>query len=366
MDARHTPREASSFLEAQALSSRRLGFSVTRACPLRCAHCSVSAAPELYQTTFSKEFGEHIASQMPALKAQDIRFIDFTGGEPILAGDFVRTVSAAARDCGMSCGIVTSAHWATNEFSARKLIDSFKDIENWDISTDIYHLDFVPLERVKLAFKLLTESGHPPLIRIAYHEPMTQSDAVLIDEVYKFAGQRIAFQPVGPVGRAAEIFQYAPVSGDTWDHTPCPTTGPLVQSDGLVAPCCAPLSHEDYNHPLRLGNAFNEPLTTIVDRWRIHPLLQTIRLWGFEPIIRWFTESDTDYSHLLRHRTCHQCVEMIRDPKATQIAMAHANQFSHRIKLAYAILTQYDERWLDNQLRKEAQAFLMGELEVQI
>ncbi|WP_437877312.1 radical SAM protein [Sorangium sp. So ce513] len=360
-----TPRNVEDFTQAQALASRRLGFVVTKACPLRCAHCSVSAAPELGHTTFSSEYGDHIASQMPALRAIDVRFIDFTGGEPTLATSFVQKVSAAAKACGQSCGIVTAGHWAKNEASAQRAIEKFPDIDNWDISTDVYHLPFVPLEWVDTAFHSLLRAGKNALIRIAHHEPITHDDAVLIDKVYQFAGRRIAFQPIGPVGRGNDLLQLSRVDKARYDRSPCPTTGPLVQPGGQVAPCCAPLSHEEYDHPLRLGNTQEEPLTAIVERWRIHPLLQTLRLWGFEPVIDWF-EGNARYEHILRQRMCHQCVELIRDRELCSIAMEQASRFTHRIKVAYALKTQFGEDWLDLKLRAEATALLGCSREVSI
>lgn len=352
------PRSVKSFKEAQVLSAYRLGFSVTKACPLRCSHCSVSAAPELGHTTFPRDFGYKVARQIPKLREIGIKFIDFTGGEPTLAREFIQIVSSIAKKNEIQTGITTAAHWATNEANAQKYVTRFKHIDNWDISTDVYHLPFVPLENVKLAHGVLTKNGKPPIIRVAYHEPLTLEDAQLIDTVHKFAGQRMGFQPVGPVGRAAEWFDYPPVTENEWDRTPCPSTGPLVQSSGQVAPCCAPLSHEEYDHPLLLGNAFDEPLDQIVMRWRTNPLLQTIRVWGFRPVVRWLTESKCTQKHIFRHRVCHQCVQLIRDRELCDFVMQKASAFSHRIKLAYALIKEYDEHWLDDDLRREAQTLL--------
>jgi MoaA/NifB/PqqE/SkfB family radical SAM enzyme len=354
------PRSAGSFEEAQRLSSRRLGFSVTKACPLRCAHCSVSAAPELGSTTFSKAFGQRVAAQMAGLAAIGIRFIDFTGGEPTLASDFVTTVSSAARDSGMSCGIVTAAHWAATPANARRFIRRFHDITNWDISTDVYHLPFVSLETVRLAWEELSAAGRTPLIRIAHHDPITHADAVLIDAVHRFAGRKIAFQPIGPVGRGSDLLHYIATPERDADRSPCPSTGPLVQPGGEVAPCCAPLSHEEYDHPLRLGNAFREPLAEIVTRWRVHPLLQTLRVWGFGPVFEWLAAEGGAFGHILRHRICHECVELVRDRRLCEVAMRRASEIEHRIRLAYALKQDFGEPWMDEALMREAACELAG------
>jgi hypothetical protein len=305
---------------------------------------------------------------MPDLKAIGIDFVDFTGGEPTLAALFVQKVSRAAKEAGITCGIVTAGHWAASDAHAETFLSRFPDIEHWDISTDIYHREFVDVESVIRAFHTISKSRPTPLIRIAYHEPMTLQDAQLIDEVYRQVGERIAFQPVGPVGRGADLLSYSQVGLDQADMTPCPSTGPLVQTGGAVAPCCAPLSHESIDHPLRLGNAFTEPLTAIVTRWRRHPLLQTLRVWGFQPILQWLDEAGVSHASLLRHRVCHMCVELIRNEATCRLAAERASSFEHRIRLAYALLTIFNEPYLDNALRNEASEWLQinGDIEVSL
>lgn len=356
-DGLPTPRNAANFYRAQAVSSRRLGFSVTRACPLKCAHCSVEAGPDLGATTFGRAFAERVVAQLPALKAIGVDFLDFTGGEPTLAATFVRSVSAAARACGQSCGIVTAAHWATDPARARAFIEGFPDIDNWDISTDLHHLEFVPVERVELAFRALSDAGKPPLIRIAHTEPISYEEAVLIERVHRFADRRISFQPIGPVGRATSLIRAVRAQPSEADLGPCPTTGPLVRAGGVVAPCCAPLSHESRMHPLVLGDAFTEPLVDVMARWRVHPLLQTLRVWGFKPLFEWFGDAHP-YVHILRSRACTQCVELVRDAALCAHAMQRASAFDHRVRLAAALIEYFDEHWLEDELRVEARRML--------
>jgi pyruvate-formate lyase-activating enzyme len=348
-----SPRAVIGALEAQALASRRLGFSVTKACPLRCAHCSVSAGPELRHMTFGRAFADKVVAELPQLSAIGITCIDFTGGEPTLAADFVQRVSESAKHVGMAVGVVSAAHWATSDSQARKFLQRFRCIDHWDISTDIYHLPFVSVDKVRRAFDALSELGRPPMIRIAHHVPITYDEAVLIDRIHEFAGRRIGFQPIGPVGRGAELVQAQHATADDYDEAPCPTTGPLVRSDGGVSPCCAPLSHEDYDHPLQLGNAFREPLAVIVGRWRVNPLLQTIRLWGFEPIVQWLRSSPR-LVNSLRSRQCDTCVAMARDRGLMLEAAAAAGRLENRIRVADALKTYFGEPWMEEALLAEA------------
>lgn len=359
-----SPRHATSFLEAQRVAAMRVGFTVTQACPLRCAHCSVEAAPDLARTTFGESFAHRIAEQMPDLRAIGIRFIDFTGGEPVLARKFVSIVSKAAAQAGMTCGIVTAAHWARTPEQARKTIDSFPFIENWDISTDIYHLPFVAAGQVETAFHTLRDHGRSTQIRVAHHEEITESDARLIDRVFRFAGRRIAFQPIGPVGRGKNLVTAPPVSAEDRDQSPCASTGLLIHNDGAGAPCCAPISHTTRDSPLFIGNARRDALCDMVARWRVQPLIQTIRVWGFAPLDTWLRTLDADPAAFYRRHTCDQCVAMLADPARVRLLDRMANRLEHRIDLAVALLRDFQEPWLDQQLQQEATRYLAGETTV--
>jgi hypothetical protein len=232
----------------------------------------------------------------------------------------------------------------------------FPDIDHWDISTDIYHLPFVPIEQVRCAFYALSAIGKPPMIRVAHHEPITYPEAFLIDAVHKFAGRRMSFQPIGPVGRAAAIVQAQLATIANFDRSPCPTTGPLVQSSGVVAPCCAPLSHEEYDHPLRIGDAFKESLVDIVRKWRLNPLLQTIRLWGFDPIVEWLRGDDA-FTQILRNRQCDTCVALARDGRLMTRAAGFANRLENRIRVAQSLKVYFDESWMEESLVAEANEY---------
>lgn len=353
-----SPRTVKSFHDALALSSHRLGFSVTQGCPLRCRHCSVGADPGLHARRYSDDFTRSVVAQMPMIAAADIWSIDFTGGEPTLMPHFVGAVSRAAADAGITCGIVTAAHWAGTVRQARDTLDRFSGISHWDISTDVYHTEFVPLSAVERAYGLLKAAGKTPRIRIAHHEPITYDDAVLIEHVMRFAGRDISFQPIGPVGRGGSVVADNPAGDADWDAGPCPTTGPLIQWNGRVSPCCAPASHEPHDHPLWLGDANTEPLTTIIERWRVHPLLQTIRLWGFRPLRDWFAEAGLSDGHTLRHRVCDSCVQWLRDPVLVRHAAERAAALEHRVRLAHALIEHFNEPWLDAVLRREATVYL--------
>lgn len=359
-----SPRNATSFLDSQRVSSQRIGFSVTQACPLRCAHCSVEASPELGKTTFTPAFAHQVAEQLPDLFQMGIRYLDFTGGEPTLARNFVQIVSKAADDAGMTCGLVTAAHWAKSAEGADSFLRAFPHVHNWDISTDIYHLPFVPFDFVANGYAAIRARGGSVQLRIAHHEPISFEEAKLIWQTYQMAGRQISFQPIGPVGRGKDVAVALPVSRKQRDPTPCPSTGLLIRNDGLGAPCCAPLSHEAAESPLFMGNAFVDALGDMLTRWRLQPLLQTIRLWGFEVLEQWLAEEGIPERRHYRERVCDECVSMLTDPVTVQRLNKRASTLESRIDLAIALKRDFGETWMADALKHEAQDYLNGERHV--
>lgn len=325
---------------------------------MKCRHCSVGAAPELHANKYSDEFADRVVREMPEIKRAGIVSIDFTGGEPTLLMGFLKKVSAAAAQHAITCGVVSAAHWATTERQATKVIDELAGIDHWDISTDIYHTEFVPLSAVERAYRKLTERGKSVMIRVAHQEPIGYDDALLIEEVMRFAGRNVSFQPIGPVGRGDELVESVPATAESYDQSQCPTTGPLIQWDGRVSPCCAPASHENHDHPLWIGSTHFLNITELIQKWRTDPLLQTIRVWGFGIIREWFQDAGVKNTHILTTRTCDTCVNLLRDPTLSQIALERASELSHRIRLAHALLEEFDEPWIDQLLRQEAEVFL--------
>lgn len=342
------------FRESQAISAKRVAFSVTRQCPLRCEHCCVSASPERKDTAFSAEFGEHVASQMQDLHRIGVRYVDFTGGEPTLAKQFVKPVARAARALGMRTGMVSAGHWAKNQKTALRLLDELDDVEEWNLSTDVYHLPFVSLETVERAFLMLKERGKKPRIRIAHSEEMSRGDAEIITRCHEFAGEDMGFQPVGKVGRADGLVQLRRAALPELDRTPCPTTGPLVQPNGSVEPCCAPAAEEGYEHPMQVGNAFRDSLCKIVMRWRTHPLIQAIRLWGFGPLLEWMQAEGMTVDALCHDRNCMTCVHLLRDRALAEQAYRITARPDKRILIAAALLETFNEPWMARQLELAA------------
>jgi len=273
----------------QAIAGHHVTFSLTLACPLRCAHCIVSASPDLGGTTMSLEVARHYAAQMPELAAKGIRSLSFTGGEPLLARRQVRVLTDAAAAVGISSGVVTAGHWARTRAAADKLVAEFPGIANWDISLDRYHLDWVALQTVINAIEAARDAGRRVCVRFSYDDPPTDADLDILATVRAIPGVKVAAQRVRNEGRGRDLHLPESRKYSPWIK-PCLTQGMVVRYDGSIAPCCVNLV-EAREHPFQFGDARDRPLAEIHEDYLSNPLLQLIRTLGFAEPWAWLEEA---------------------------------------------------------------------------
>ncbi len=130
------------------------GLLLTYACNARCAFCYVSADPQhrdALDTTTALALWRSL-DELAAAHGKTMR-VHLTGGEPFL--DWVCLVSLvrAARDAGLTPveKIETNAFWATDDNLTRARIELLAalGVGKLAVSTDVFHQEFVPLERVR-------------------------------------------------------------------------------------------------------------------------------------------------------------------------------------------------------------------------
>ena len=281
------------------------------------------------------DVAERYAAELPSLARRDVRFISFTGGEPLLAPKQIHVLSAAAVACGMSCTVVTGCHWAESDAAARRVMERYADISTWHLSTDVFHEEFVPRENVVRAAKAAIAANRTVTVRMAASLPLSaEHQEIVLDLQERLPqGVPIVVQPLTPMGRARDIdSEGATASVPAW---PCMPNGMVVRYDGTVAPCCAGLVDERDGHPFRYPLA-TEGLAEAHSRWCTDPLLQLIRSVGFAPVLGWVAESFPEHpfaTEVPRH-PCDTCVALWRDPEVTAEIRRRADLSQNRAKVA--------------------------------
>lgn len=316
-----TTRHLQLIREQQRLASLTLTFCVTRRCPLTCAHCYQDSGPKVSSPILGLELARKFASELPELVAAGLEYVGFTGGEPTLAVDFVRHVSDACAEHGVETGIVSAAQWAGSDASAERMLARLPSITCWDLSTDRYHLEHVPLTNIERAFRLLAAQGKPPLVRFAHHTPpdaaagaFDPDDAALVRAIHAFAGERISFQPVQARGRGRALPLRRKPAANEAAALFCMSEGLFVDEEGRILPCGSLLAAERSAHALLLGNAHDGSFTSALVRWRTHPLLQLLRLGTLPATLHRLPALAGEHA-LAGESDCERCVGLLRDTK---------------------------------------------------
>jgi pyruvate-formate lyase-activating enzyme len=330
------PMSGDQLREHQRLAAQHVTFSVTESCPLRCVHCIVATVPANDRSrTMPMERAESYAAQMGALARRGVRFVSFTGGEPLLARRQLQLLSRAARDAGMESTVVTACHWATSTATAEKVVASLPDIECWQVSTDEFHRDYVSVDHVIRAAKAASKFGRNVMVRLSMSLPESDTIVSIYNELREALPDiRIFAQPIIAMGRGASVPSFSELADvPAW---PCVPQGMVVRFDGTVAPCCAGLVDTRDGHPFQYPNADTAGLEGVHQAWCTDPLLQLIRAAGFAALMPWLREIAPEHDVLAetpRH-PCEFCTRLWTDPGVGPALRERISRDENRAKVA--------------------------------
>ena len=241
--------------------------------------------------------------------------IHFAGGEPFLYFEQMLEVCRHAQGCGFVHSLVTNGFWARKPQRASEMFERLKRLGlcRVELSTDVFHQEFLPMWIVSNAIKVLKAVGIPITLRVVTtrrHSVDTVLRQLTPDDLDDI---EIVGSPVVPVGRATyavpkDEFYLSPSGA----HGSCDTLLNLtVRSDGNVYPCCA---GSEENPSLSLGNIVNFPIDTLVRNAEINLMIR--RLIHAGPSSFFALLSAEGLAHKIRSEytnICHACTELFAD-----------------------------------------------------
>ncbi len=129
---------------------------MTNRCTAKCAHCCMNSGPdrsERLDFPVIRKTIDELNDISPLLT------VVFAGGEPTLVKDALRQSIRHCSEIGISTRLVTNASWAKTPSTARRVLKRLKadGLRELNISTDDYHLPFIPFENVVNAWSAAKE-----------------------------------------------------------------------------------------------------------------------------------------------------------------------------------------------------------------
>lgn len=280
---------------ARPVPAAGLLATLTRRCPLSCAHCSTlsTARAEHADAGALRRF---FSTLTPASRPE---IVMLTGGEPLLRPSLVTELAVLARRSGARTAVLSGGFFARGgRPPAPALARALATLDHVSLSTDVWHEREVPRTDLFLTLRRLLDAGAAVSLHIVGTGP---DDPYLVDvteAVQHVFGPAVPMLVgrVRPIGRAASWAGPAEVAGaDTPGYgsrrpparpgagSPCAMAAwPVASFDGTVTACCNEDVVDGPDRPahLVLGTLAADTWATVADRCRTTPVLRAVRALG--------------------------------------------------------------------------------------
>jgi pyruvate-formate lyase-activating enzyme len=273
-------------LAVRADPAAGLYLSLTRRCPLHCAHCSTSStmrSEQLDEAPFRTMVESFAGAQPP-------RLIWMTGGEPLLRPRLVSDLAIGSRRSGVASALLTGAWFAASPRPPREIQRALRVVDHVSVSIDRYHEREVPRTAVLALLGELLAEGRDVSVHLTGDRAGEPYLDQAVEEIRSALGDRcpIHVSLVGAAGRARDWLAPAAATGPAL-AAPCRLAAwPVVAFDGTVVACCSQLAIDGpVPAHLRLGDA-TDGWPAIRRRALARPMLRAIRTFG----PRWIAEQD--------------------------------------------------------------------------
>jgi organic radical activating enzyme len=296
----------SELFAARADPCAGLYLSLTRRCPLHCAHCSTRSTPHAEQHSaepFLRLVGSFRPDERPGI-------VSLTGGEPLLRPRLVCELADLAARPGARTAVLSGMFFAVRGRTPPAIRRALEPLDHVSASIDRFHEREVPRAAVLGVLRSLLDDGKQVSVHLtgdAADDPYLER---VIGEIRRVLDDRcpIYVALLAPVGRASEWLDVADQPRASAAE-PCRLASwPVVAFDGTVVACCnqAAIDGPVPAH-LRLGHAAVDGWPAIAQRARESAMLRAIRTFG----PRWIADQDSDGAC---DGYCETCLGLSRQP----------------------------------------------------
>lgn len=264
-------------------------FTLTRRCPLSCAHCSTNStiSSEQHDEAIFTRFAETILDSQPG----DRPYVaGLTGGEALLRPRLCESLLATMRQAEVKTILATGLYFARYRHIPPSILNVITRADLVMFSLDIFHekelerddiarvVHKLMNERVDLAVQLVGRDADDPYL--------ADATAWILDEFDHRIPILVAL--LKPVGRAVELpgdlaAAEAPKLAAGSDVDPCSfASWPVIAPDGRIVAC----GNQDAvdtaspGHHLYLGHASSDSWADVRQRATANALLRCIRTSG--------------------------------------------------------------------------------------
>ncbi|MFE0170884.1 radical SAM protein [Streptomyces sp. NPDC059002] len=278
-------------LAARSRPAAALLMTLTRRCPLSCAHCSTASTMAAEQLD-AAPLTAFVATFRPGDRPDHLLL---TGGEPLLRPRLVKDIADLARAAGTRSQLLTGMFFARGGPVPAAVADALAAVDHVAASLDVFHEAQVPRARVFCALRGLLDAGKDVSVQVTGLGPDDPYLADVTGDIRRTFGDRVPVlvAEVRAAGRAAQWLSAVRHDDAPRGAAPSPrrpaspcamAAWPVVAFDGTVVACC----NQDVvdgraghlpGH-LRIGHVAEDDWPTVRRRVVGRPLLRGIRAFG--------------------------------------------------------------------------------------
>ena len=256
-------------------------LTLTRRCPLSCAHCSTSST----MTGEEPDAGQ-LLRFVGSFTAEDCpEAVLLTGGEPLLLPGLVRELAARIRTGGSRTVLLSGMFFARDGRIPPPVLRAIGAVDHFSASLDAFHEREVARADVFRAVRQILDSGTPVSFHLAGAGPEDPYLGDVTGAIRREFADRVPMlvNEVRPVGRAAAWAAATAHHPDTGRALPCAMAAwPVVAFDGAVLACCNQQTVDRRPAPahLLLGHVAEDDWATVRRRSLTSPVLRMVRAVG--------------------------------------------------------------------------------------
>lgn len=270
-------------IELRPVPAAGLLATLTRRCPLSCAHCSTSSGPR-GEDTPADALRRFVAGFTPEDRPEVLML---TGGEPLLRPALVDDLATLAASAGTRTSVLSGMFFAADGRIPARIMRALRHIDHFSASVDVFHEREVPRAAAFRAVHRIMESGTDVSFHVVGN---SADDPYLVDITASIRSEfrdraAVLVNHVRPAGRAAGWASARQVTAEGTGGRPAPcamAAWPVVTFDGTVTACCNQRVVDARPVPghLRLGHIGADDWPGIRRRCQESPVLRTLRTAG--------------------------------------------------------------------------------------
>ncbi|MGC5363618.1 radical SAM protein [Streptomyces sp. DT24] len=257
-------------------------LSLTRRCPLSCAHCSTASGMSTRDEPDPGQLRRFVASFTPETRPDVVML---TGGEPLLLPELAAELGALARTAGSRTALLSGMFFARQRTVPDRILRAITSVDHFSASLDAHHEREIDRADVFRAVRQVRDAGVPVSFHLAGTGPDDPYLADVTADIRREFDGRVPslVNEVRAFGRAASWAGPTRPPPDAERALPCSMAAwPVVAFDGTVLACCNQDTVDRRPAPahLRLGHIADDTWPEIRERTLMSPLLRMIRTVG--------------------------------------------------------------------------------------